>query len=278
MLKNHKTIFNQYFGVIFSFFDCLKKENNYPEIHFVKVFLRNDDTLTKFYIIINKNFKMKKIVFTFLIFASTFAFAQTTRNVGDFSLLKVYDRINAELIPSDKNEVEILGNSDADVETVNKNGELKIRMTTTKVLQGNDTKVKVYYRTITDIQGSQGAIITSPEPVESSMLSLTSNEGSSIVLKINSDKLNVKANSGGEINVSGTAESQDIVVNSGAKFYGKDLDSRNADVTVNAGGFAQVFADDTVQTTTRAGGNIEVFGNPDNRNSKKVVGGKVIFK
>lgn len=221
---------------------------------------------------------MKKTVFTFLVAASTFAFAQTTRNVGDFSLLKVYDRINAELIPSDKNEVEILGNSDADVETVNKNGELKIRMITTKVLQGNDTKVKVYYRSLTDIQGSQGAVITSSEPVESSLLSLTSNEGSKISLEINSDKLNAKANSGGEISVRGTVGSQDIVMNSGAQFYGKDLDSRNASVTVNAGGFAQVFADDTVETTTRAGGSIEVFGNPNNRNSKKVAGGKVIFK
>lgn len=221
---------------------------------------------------------MKKIAFTFLMTASVFAFAQTTRNVGDFSLLKVYDRINAELIPSDKNEVEILGSSEADVQTVNKNGELKIKMTTTKVLQGNDTKVKIYYQKLTDIQASQGAMISSSEPVESSLLSLTSNEGSKINLEINSNKLNVKANSGGEINLSGTATSQDIVVSSGAKFSGKNVDSRNATITVNAGGFAQVFADDSVETITRAGGNIEVYGNPDNRNSKKVVGGKVIYK
>lgn len=213
-----------------------------------------------------------------MVSSSAFVFAQSTRNVGDFSLLKVYDRINVELIPSDKNEVEILGRSESDVETLNKNGELKIRMTTTKILQGDATKVKVYYQKLTDVQGSQGAVITSGEPLKSSLLSLTSNEGSKITLKVDTDKLNIKGNSGGEITVSGRADSQDIVISSGAQFFGKNVESGNASVSVNAGGVAEVFANDTVETTTRAGGRIDVYGDPQNRNSKKVAGGKVVFK
>ena len=221
---------------------------------------------------------MKKIVFSFLLGASTLVFAQTERNVGDFTLLKVYDRISVELIPSSKNRVEVLGNKDADVEAVNKNGELKIRMAPTKVMQGDGTKVKVYYENLTDIQGSQGAIITTSEAVKSSMLTLTSNEGSKLNVKVDTQKLKAKGNSGGEIVVRGKADSQDIVMSSGSKFNGSDVNSSNASVTVNAGGIAKVFADDSVETTTRAGGTIEVYGDPKNRNTKKIIGGKVIFR
>ena len=221
---------------------------------------------------------MKKILVSFLVGASTLAFAQTERNVGDFTLLKVYDRISVELIPLSKNMVEILGNNDSDVQAINKNGELKIRMAPTKVMQGEGTKVKVYYENLTDIQGSQGAIITASEAVKSSMLTLTSNEGSKLNLSLNTQKLKAKGNSGGEIIVKGKADSQDIVMSSGSKFNGMHVESSNASVTVNAGGVAKVFAEDSVETTTRAGGTIEVYGDPKNRNTKKVIGGKVVFK
>lgn len=221
---------------------------------------------------------MKKLLVFSGIVSSVLFFSQTTRSVGDFTLLKVYDRINVELIPSEENKVIISGNNDENIETINKNGELKIRTVTTKVLQGTAIGVKVYYDSLTDIQASQGSVIASSETVNSSLLSLTSNEGSKINLRINADKLNAKGNSGGEISVTGKASSQDIVMNSGAKFYGKNMESRNATATVNAGGFAEIFADNSVETTTRAGGKIEVHGDPDNRSNKKVAGGKVIFK
>ena len=221
---------------------------------------------------------MKKIILSTAIFATTFLMAQSARKVGEFSKLKVYDRMNVELIHSSKSEVEISGSAEDDVEVVNKNGELKIRMAPAKIMQGDGVKVKVYYSGLNDIQGSQGAVIHASGNIKSSLLSVTANEGSKINLGVQVDKLNAKGNSGGEITLSGTAVSQDIVMNSGAQFFGKELRSKNAEVTVNAGGLAQVYADTSVNTTTRAGGTIEVYGDPEQRNSKKVVGGKVVFK
>lgn len=220
---------------------------------------------------------MKNVILGSMLFASTLVLAQTTRNMGDFSSVKVYDRINAELIPSSENKVEIISNNDSSVETVNKNGELKIKMTTAKILQGETTRVKVYYKNLNDVQASQGAVI-SGERLESSLLNLTANEGSKINLEVDADKLNVKGNSGGEIKVTGKADSQDVVMNSGAQFYGRSVDSKNVSVTVNAGGNAEVFASDSAEMTTRAGGKIDVYGNPDNRKEKKVAGGTINFK
>ena len=219
---------------------------------------------------------MKTFLASFLVISAQFAFAQSTRNVGDFSSLKVYDKIKVVLVPATESKVET--DADADLETINKNGELKIRMVPTKVLQGKQVSVTVYYESLNDIQASQGSSVSSAEVVDSPMLSLTSNEGSQIALNVDSKKLNIKANSGGIIKVTGNADNQDIVINSGGNYDAKDAESITANVTVNAGGLAEVNVSESIQATTRAGGVIDIYGDPDDRKIKNVVGGKINFK
>jgi hypothetical protein len=173
--------------------------------------------------------------------------------------------------------VEISGD-DSDVEIVNKNGELKIRMIPTKIMQGDKVSVTVFYENLNEIQASQGSKITSEDAVENGILNITSNEGSILNLKIEADILNAKTNSGGIINISGTAKTQDVLVNSGANFNGRNLKSEVTSVTTNAGGNADVYASKTVTATNRAGGNINVYGSPENRNTKNMLGGKINFR
>ncbi len=217
---------------------------------------------------------MKKIIFGFFVVLSQVAYSQISKNFGDFNSVKAYDRINVTLVKSSENRVEIKGD---DVEIVNKNGELKIRMIPTKIMQGDKVFVTVYYEDIDEIQASQGSKISS-EDLESKKLSITSNEGSVLNLYVDTHLLNVKANSGGIINISGTAETQDVLVNSGASYNGEDLKSEITSVTANAGGTAEIYASKTINATTRAGGNIEVYGSPKNRNTKNVIGGRIDFK
>ena len=49
---------------------------------------------------------MKKILGSLMLVACQMAFAQSTRNVGDFSSLKVYNKINVTLIGSNESKVE----------------------------------------------------------------------------------------------------------------------------------------------------------------------------
>lgn len=220
---------------------------------------------------------MKKIVFGFFVVLSQVAYSQTSKNFGDFSSVKAYDRINVKLVKSSENKVEISGD-DSDVEIVNKNGELKIRMIPTKIMQGDKVSVTVFYENLNEIQASQGSKITSEDSVENGILNITSNEGSILNLKIEADILNAKTNSGGIINISGTAKTQDVLVNSGANFNGRNLKSEVTSVTTNAGGNADVYASKTVTATNRAGGNINVYGSPENRNTKNMLGGKINFR
>lgn len=220
---------------------------------------------------------MKKNLGFILLFIFHLSFSQTVRNVGEFSSVKVYDKIKLVLIKAEESKLEIM-TENANIETVNKNGELKIRMAASKLLQGSQVTVNLYYQGINEIQASQGSTVTAEESLDSNSLSLISNEGSSITLNVDVNSLLVKTNSGGTLNISGFASSQDVVITSGGKYYGKDLQTLSTSVTTNAGGFAEVNVGETVNATTRAGGGIDIYGDPAVRKVKSVIGGKINFK
>ena len=227
-----------------------------------------------FKIIIMKNI----ITGTIAILAFQFSFSQTVKDVGTFSSLKVYDKIPVVLVPSSSNKVEIDGKKSSDVEVVNKNGELKVRMTTTNLLQGDDVKVKVFYDRLNDIQASQGAMISGEGVLNGNKVALTANEGSTINIGLKAKTVEVKTNTGGQITLSGHSNNQTAIINTGSKYYAKKLETSTTSVTVNAGGEAEVYATELVDAKTRAGGNITVYGNPADKKTKKFAGGNIWFK
>ena len=222
---------------------------------------------------------MKNILITAVtLFGASFSFAQVERNVGEFNKLKVYDKIPVELVSSLKNLVVINGVNAEDVQVENNNGELKLKMTGVKLMQGGEATVKVYYKSLYDIQAIQGSTIYSDDEVKVQSLNLTSNEGSSIKLPVDVNRLEVKINSGAEVILRGKAETQTVISNSGGKYFSKTLEAQNSSLTTNAGGVIEATSTDSVDAKTRAGGVIDVYGNPERRNQKKIAGGKINFK
>src|SRR5690606_7334819 len=98
---------------------------------------------------------IKQIILVSFLLAATSINAQTEKNLGDFNKLKVYDRIEVELIKSDDNKVVITGNNTVDVVFVNKNGNLKSRMALKRVFDGDVTAVQLYYECSDVIDGNE---------------------------------------------------------------------------------------------------------------------------
>ena len=73
---------------------------------------------------------MKKTLFTLFILFNSFLFSQSpiTRTLGEFKEIKVYDLINVDLIKSSENRITISGKYAEDVNVIQKNNTLKIRM------------------------------------------------------------------------------------------------------------------------------------------------------
>lgn len=218
---------------------------------------------------------MKKIILS-LLFVSTFGFSQIEKSVGDFNKVTSFDQIDVLLVKANENKVILKGTNSEEVELVNNNGELKIRLAVTKMLKGDNISATVYYKNIDALEANEGSRIASTEILSGIGFDIIAKEGSKIDLQnLQVDKLSVRASSGSEIIIKGTVKNQDIIANAGGKYFGENCITNQTTVTVNAGGEATVYATDFVDAKTRAGGSILIYGKPKQIDQKKVAGGSI---
>jgi hypothetical protein len=218
---------------------------------------------------------MKKILLVAFIGLSQFVSAQVTKNLGDFSTIRVFDKINVTLVKASENKIVITGSRAEDVEVVTKNNDLKVRMKLSKLLSGEDVSATVYYKDIDQVEASEGSFVGSADTFKSTAFAVNAKEGSTIKLTIDVSKLSSKANSGGILQIDGKATNHDIDITSGGIFKGKSLKTSQTAITISAGGEADVYASDFVDAKTRAGGDINVYGNPKQVNKKTTAGGTI---
>ncbi|MFE3868391.1 head GIN domain-containing protein [Flavobacterium sp. LS2P90] len=221
---------------------------------------------------------MKKLVIIAFVLLSQLTNAQISRNLGDFDEVRVFDKINVKLISSTENKVIITGDRADEVETVNKNGDLKIRMPFPKLLAGNNIVVKLYFKNIESISASEGSYISSEAEFKQTILNLNSMSGAEINVDVNVDKVNVKANAGGIIELSGKALNQDVIITSGGILKASDLHTSQTSISVSAGGKAEIYATTLVDAKVKAGGSIFIYGKPKQINKEVFIGGTIMEK
>lgn len=222
--------------------------------------------------------KVFQIVTFLLISISISAQKSTTKKLTDFSEIEVFDRITVVLIPSNETRAEISGAYFNDVEFVQKNSILKIRMPLKKLLDGEFTKVILYYKNLNRVEANEGAEVSNTDTLQSSKLDFEAKEGSQIRINTETEFAKSRATTGGIIVLAGKAAVQEISIGTGGRFEGKDLQTEETTVTITTGGNAQVRASETVNAKVRAGGTIEVYGNPKNLNETRVLGGTIVRK
>ncbi len=220
---------------------------------------------------------MKSITFTliFLITLNFYAQNPFEKNVGNFSEVKVYDLIEVNLIKSNENKVVITGDDVDDVEIVNKNGILKVRMKFDKIFNGTKTFVEVHYTKLAIIDANEGAFISSNELIEQDYIVLKAQEGARIKIGLDVNNVDIKAVSGGIVETRGKANSQSININTGGIYQGKAFETITTTVDIKAGGEADVHATGTVNAKVRAGGDIDIYGHPQTVSENKALGGRI---
>jgi hypothetical protein len=204
--------------------------------------------------------KMKKIFFVATLLGMQLASAQVTKNLGDFNTVKAFDKLSVKLIASNENKVIITGAREQEVEAVNNNGQLKLRMPFPKLLSGDDIKIELYYKTVDGVEASEGAYVFSDDTFDATIFDVSAREGSEVHLNIAVDKVNVKAVTGGIIVLDGTAKNQDVSIMTGGSLDAKRLQTDQTTISVSAGGNAEVNANDLVDAKVKAGGTIYIYG------------------
>jgi hypothetical protein len=218
---------------------------------------------------------MKRVILMAFLGITQFISAQVVKNVGDFSTVRVFDQINVTLVKGNEQKIEIRGTRAEDVEVVTKGSDIKIRMKFSKLLKGEKIDAILYYKNVDQVEASEGSFVGSADTFKATAFSVNAKEGSTIKLNLDVQKLKSVGNSGGILEITGTAANHDALLTSGAILKGKNLTTAQTAITVNAGGEAEVYATDLVEAKTRAGGDIDIYGNPKQVNKSTTAGGDI---
>ncbi|WP_316634785.1 head GIN domain-containing protein [uncultured Flavobacterium sp.] len=218
---------------------------------------------------------MKKLLIGAAILFVQMSFGQVTKDLGDFDSVKVFDKLSVKLVQSSENKIVIKGARESEVEVVNKKGLLKLRMPFPKLLSGNDLDITVYYKHLELIDVNEGANVTSKEAIKATSFKVSAQEGATIDVNLDVDKLKVSSVSGGSITLHGKAANQDASLGAGGYLLASKLTTSQTTVSVSAGGKADVNASTLVDAKVSAGGSIYIYGKPKQINQKTVFGGKI---
>lgn len=225
---------------------------------------------------------MKKIFLIPVFLLTLFTYGQTTveKKLGDYTILKVYNGIELELIKSTESKLVITGKKSEMVTIKNIDNTLKIALPFSLNPEDNSASgqvfVKLYYNAKIDvIDANEGATITAKE-ITQDVLEVKVQERAFINLVVAVKHLEVKASSGGIIKLSGTTNNQNVNVDLYGIYNGFGLiSSSNSNVNAGTGAKAEVSAGETLNAKVSFGGSIFYKGNPEVLKDKKVIGGVI---
>ena len=222
---------------------------------------------------------MKQVLILMFLFGCILVTGQdskVTHKLESFKELKGFDGLSINLIKSTENKAIISGENTNSVAIVNVEGVLKIRMQIGKIFSGYKTFVDLYYSDkILVIDVNEDARIVSKEIIKQEVLELKAQEGGELIVNAEVEQMLIKSVSGGVIKTTGSSNLQDVQINTGGIYEGKNFSTNFSTINVNAGSRAEINAKDYVKATVKAGGEVLVYGNPKKLEEKTVFGGTI---
>ena len=223
---------------------------------------------------------MKKLVLLTILFVAFLTNAQTkvTKNLGDYTTLKVYNGIEVELIKATEEKLEITGEKSEMVKIKNVNNTLKLSLPFSIKPADNAANgkvlIKIYYKNNIDvIDANEGATITGKD-FNQDKIEVNAQERAFINLTLTTKELKVRTSSGGIIKLSGTTNNQEVDVDLYGIYHGFNMKAaQKSAVKAGTGAKAEINADKKLKATVSFGGSIFYKGNAEVIKDKKVIGG-----
>ncbi|TLP80715.1 DUF2807 domain-containing protein [Maribacter sp. ACAM166] len=222
---------------------------------------------------------MRQVLIIIVLFGSLLVKGQDnkiTQNLDAFKEIKGFDGISINLINSTENKAVITGENTSSVVIINNDGILKIRMQIGKIFSGYKTFVDLHYSgSLFVIDVNEDARIITKNIIKQKVLELKAQEGGELIVNAEVEQMLIKSVSGGVIKTTGSADLQDVQINTGGIYEGKNFKTNFSTVNVNAGSRAEINAKDYVKATVKAGGEVLVYGNPKKLEEKTIFGGTI---
>ncbi|MAD97641.1 MAG: DUF2807 domain-containing protein [Flavobacteriaceae bacterium] len=223
---------------------------------------------------------MKKIMLFVGLLSLLSIQAQTkvTKELGEFSTLKVFNGIEVELIPSQDHKLEITGKKSEMMKIKQVNNTLKFTLPFSLKPDENaangEVRVKLYYnKPIQTIDANEGAVITGSD-IKQKDLTVKTQERALINLVVDTDHTFVKASSGGVVKLTGSSKTQEIDADLYGEYFGFGLQtSQSINARAGSGAKVEIHISGKLNAKVTFGGSIFYKGNPEVVKDKKVVGG-----
>lgn len=224
---------------------------------------------------------MKRMLIAGLLIFSMgyFGYAQKTeaRSAEPFDKLEVFGKLVVELVKGDKEKI-IIESQEIDpgkITTKVSNKTLKISMAEDLFASAKSVRIIVTYVQLYEIRSKGGAEVRSESPVKADRLVYEAVTGGNIYVDVDVKSLEASIGQGSLIYISGKADSQLIMANSGGVYSGYEVECRETEVKVSTKAKAKVFAQEVLNAQAATGGWIGYQGNPKQKIIKTNLGGKV---
>ena len=192
----------------------------------------------------SSNRKFSKIIFlTVICFISslTVSAQDINKELGNFREVKTFNGVEVVVVPAKNNRIEITGHSKEKVKFDIVQDRLEIRLTLDNIWSDDNTLIKVYGNSVETIDANEGSHVKIDGTLKGKMIILRAQEGASVFAEVNAESVKSKAISGGNITTEGKADTQEIEVNTGGHFYGKELRTKEVAVSASTAGKAEVY-------------------------------------
>ncbi len=221
---------------------------------------------------------MKKLAILSLFLMPFLTSAQTTitKNLGDFSTVKVYNGIDLALIKSDESKITITGEKADKVKIKTEENVLKVVLKFPETTADGKVKVTLHYKdNLQVIDANEGATITGKD-IEQQKIEIKAQEGAFINLVLNIKHLTVKSSSGAVIKLSGNTKNQTVDADLGGMYHGYNLAVEEMTIVkAGSGSKVEVQSGETLDAKVSFGGSIFYKGKPEVFKDKKVIGGVI---
>ena len=187
-----------------------------------------------------------------------------------FDLILVQDSLEKLTVEADENLQKI-------IKTDVTQGELKI-YTSEPIYRAKSLKVRVTIKSINSLEASSGADVQSESTLKFSFINISASSGAEIKLTILSSDIQAKTSSGSDISLSGKSVKLIIHSSSGSDVDAEKLICESCSVEASSGSQVKVSAEKMIEAHASSGSNIQVTGNPTERDIEKSSGGSVTIK